>query len=245
MLLLDFDGTLSPIVSRPSGAVLPGKVKDELEKFATRYPAAVISGRGLKDVRRKVGIRGLAYAGSHGLVWQIGGRISRVLVTGQTAKNLAHIKKKLRHLPRVFPGVILENKDFGLAVHYRMLAAGKAAALKSFVSKEILPHMSGIRIQKGKKVVEFLPDTDWNKGKCALVLWKFFEKKTKRRLAPLYIGDDATDESAFAALKRGVTVRVGRSARSGAEYFIKDSSRPRGLIALLNKLGPDFQKQRE
>ena len=68
-LLLDFDGTLSPLVSQPHEAVLPPATKDILLRLS-QLPnvfIGIVSGRGVADVIEKVGIQGLTYAGNHGL----------------------------------------------------------------------------------------------------------------------------------------------------------------------------------
>src|SRR5512136_1712995 len=69
LLLTDFDGTLSPIVGRPEEAVLPGDTRRVLETLAghARVGVAVISGRALGDIKNRVGIQGITYAGNHGI----------------------------------------------------------------------------------------------------------------------------------------------------------------------------------
>jgi trehalose-phosphatase len=71
---------------------------------------------------------------------------------------------------------------------------------------------------RGKKVLELAPNIPWDKGKAAL----FILQELKRNYLPIYVGDDATDEAAFKALNEdGVTIRVGKSKKTAAKYYLK------------------------
>src|SRR5438128_10655596 len=65
-VFLDYDGTLTPIVSQPEQAVLMDSTRAILRTLAAKMPVAILSGRELKDVRKRVAIDGIVYAGSHG-----------------------------------------------------------------------------------------------------------------------------------------------------------------------------------
>src|SRR5437763_15387285 len=66
VVFLDYDGTLTPIVSRPEKAVLSNSTRQTLEKLAAQAPVTILSGRDLEDIRHRVGLGGFVYAGSHG-----------------------------------------------------------------------------------------------------------------------------------------------------------------------------------
>ena len=71
---------------------------------------------------------------------------------------------------------------------------------------------------RGKKVLELVPNIHWDKGKAALFLLEKFNKTC----LPVYVGDDVTDETAFNALKEyGITIRVGKSKQTQAEYYLR------------------------
>jgi trehalose-phosphatase len=75
-----------------------------------------------------------------------------------------------------------------------------------------------LNVIKGKKVIELTPNVSWNKGSA--VLWIL--KQLKDNCLPIYIGDDQTDETAFKALrKKGITIRIGKSKKSFADYYLK------------------------
>src|SRR6267142_5502760 len=65
-VFLDYDGTLTPIVSHPEDAWLPDSMRQTLQSLAARVPVAILSGRDLDDVRGRVLVDGIVYAGSHG-----------------------------------------------------------------------------------------------------------------------------------------------------------------------------------
>src|SRR5207245_10928377 len=64
-VFLDYDGTLTPIVSRPEKAALSNSTRQTLQKLAAQAPGPILSGRDLEDIRHRVGIGGQVYAGSH------------------------------------------------------------------------------------------------------------------------------------------------------------------------------------
>ncbi len=127
-LLFDYDGTLTPIVARPSQAVLPPPVRDSLTALA-RAPGVrvgVVSGRPLGTLKEFVGVPGLAYAGSGGMHLDLAGA---EWVDGAMAAfdRLADpLVEALSEPVRWFPGAWVERKPGCLAVHYRALTPVRA-----------------------------------------------------------------------------------------------------------------------
>ena len=224
LLMLDFDGTLSPIAPTPKKAVLPPAVKAELKKISSILPAIIISGRSLRDIKNKIKIKGLHYAGNHGSEWQIGGKKTNYFPGAKPARGIVKkIANKLEPLAQNYPGVLLENKNLSISIHYRKIDPLLISKFKKDVEKITKPLIKiyHLRILKGKKVTELRPYLNWNKGKFALFVRRLFEKKLKRKLLPLYVGDDITDEDAFSVLKKDITVRVGQIKNSQGRYYIK------------------------
>ncbi|MBN1895219.1 trehalose-phosphatase [bacterium] len=219
-LFLDFDGTLAPIVRSPENARLPDSVKKVLNRLARApgFQVTVVSGRSLRDIQKRVGIRGMTYGGNHGL--EISGPGFRYAPPLPRAyhRALACLRPVLNRALRPFPGAILEDKDLTLSVHYRRLAPGLVPSfkrtLKSAVS--LWRDRGAVALRTGKKVLEIRPPISWGKGDA--VLW-LLNRNSLPEDIPVYIGDDRTDEDAFAALRgKGITIRVGRSPRSAARY---------------------------
>jgi trehalose-phosphatase len=220
-IFLDYDGTLTPIVSHPEKAFLSDSMRQTLRMLATRTPVAILSGRELEDVRTRVGIHGIIYAGSHG--FDIAGL--RGLRRQEATKFLPALdaaEKELREKLAGIAGALIERKCFSIAAHYRNVNESDFPELEHAVSKVAARHRE-LRTMEGKKVYELLPRIDWDKGKA--VLW-LLEDLGLERPKPIYIGDDRTDEDAFRALEqRGVGILVSEEPRAtAASYTLRDPS---------------------
>ena len=207
MLFLDFDGTLSPIVSDPGAARLVDGAAEALELVAEVCPVAILSGRDLADVRNRVGIPNLWYAGSHGFEMtgpdgthhQNEAAAAFVPVLERAAAELT------RSLSRI-PGVRVEHKRFAVAVHYREVAPDRVGEIVAAVHQ--LGAQDGLRVTGGRMVVELRPDLDWDKG--TTLAWIRERLDPSGALLPIYIGDDLTDEDAFDAVQfAGIGIVVG------------------------------------
>jgi len=199
LFLLDYDGTLAPIAPRPEEAFPHPEALEVLRALMARYPLYVITGRRVADLARLLPLPGLRVVGGHGLEeGQVGGE-SRLLFPVDLGP--------LRLVLPSCPGVWLEDKGFALAFHYRGAEdePRARACLEGWLSAhEDLLRALGLEALKGKKVLEIKPKGA-SKGQAVLRLLPRHPGHT-----PVYIGDDATDESAFQALKgRGLTLKVG------------------------------------
>jgi len=229
LLFMDFDGTLAPLASTPEKASLPAETRVLLKKLVVlrSVTLAVISGRKLCDISRKVNLSGVFYAGNHGQ--QVAGpRLSwhyKIPVTWRI--RLKRLRVTLSRCLKVVEGVLIEDKNGCVAVHYRNVKRG---TLKRF--RGILRDVSSsfiksgeIRMSKGKKVVEFSPAIQWDKG--WVVMWlvsRLRGRHSDSSMVPVYIGDDYTDEAAFGILRgKGITVRVGGDRKTRAGYYLENT----------------------
>jgi trehalose-phosphatase len=229
-LFLDFDGTLSPIVKNPDQAKLPKSSKALLKQLVKRKNLilGIISGRKLSDIRKRVGLKGIIYAGNHGLEMSFKAR-KKPLV-------LKSIKKGLSKAFKGVKGVILEDKGLVLAVHYRKVAANNVKKVKSAFYQIAAPWLKAkkIKLGKGKKVLEIKPNISFNKADALSLFQKKF-KKQKGELT-IFIGDDLTDEDIFKMLKKpDMAIRVGKTRASLAKYFLKDPQEVRKLLNYIAK----------
>ena len=233
VLFLDYDGTLTPIVDRPEEACLDEGTKRALEAASQVCLVAIVSGRDLDDVRERVGIESLYYAGSHG--FDIAGPGGLRLQSPQ-AKFLPILERAERDLRRALErieGAQVERKRFSLAAHYRNVPEGEVDRVEEAVSR-LADTYGPLRRSEGKKVFELQPKIDWHKGKAVLWLLDALGLEGPEVL-PLYIGDDTTDEDAFRSLAdRGVTIRVEEDPRSTeARYRVAN---PEEVGVFLGKL---------
>lgn len=237
-LFLDYDGTLTPIVPRPQDAVLAPAVRETVERLAQVCPVAIISGRDLADVRALVGVQGLIYAGSHG--FDIAG--PRGSIPGGSERDrflpmLAEAERELRARLAEIPGSQLERKKYSVAVHYRNVAEAGLPAIEEAVRDALQRHPQ-LRDLPGKKVHDLQPRVDWDKGRALLHVLRALALD-RPDVLPIYIGDDITDEDAFAALRsRGVGIVVRDEPRPTAATLALDSPHDvhRLLAALLDRL---------
>ncbi|MFA5038804.1 MAG: trehalose-phosphatase [Candidatus Omnitrophota bacterium] len=228
LICLDYDGTLTPIRPSPDQARLSEATKKILKELAgnERVKVAVISGRSLGDIKKLIGLRSVIYSGNHGLRVQGPGIDFSANVPKAGRKALAEIAREFRKQFKDFPGVIIEDKKPGITVHYRMALKKDIRRIQGLFRKALSnPLRAGsLRLQTGKMVLEALPRIPWNKGTAVLrLLSKFGRKERGKKILPVYIGDDITDEEAFRALRhRGLTILVGPPRKSFARYHLSE-----------------------
>jgi len=234
LLLSDFDGTLSPIVDHPADAWLPRAVGDDLRILAAspRLRVGILSGRTLTDVRARVGISGLVYAGCHG--WQIEG-LGMTFVHPATAMHrqaLADAADDVSRRLGSMAGVLVEVKDFSIAVHYRHVIATNLAAVGAAVDEVVRAQAALTRLH-GKKVIEIVP-RGWSKGHGATYIHDQLASTIPGGISLVYLGDDATDETVFAKLSQvALTAHVGEATETLARYRLADVEEVHRFIAVL------------
>ena len=229
-LFLDYDGTLARIADRPEQACLPSRAKELLKELrdCARCKIAIISGRGLEDIKGRIGLEGIIYAGNHGLEIE-GPKIKfKSPVSSSYMSLLRKIKDDLEEKIPSVPGAFIEDKGLALSLHYRQANKRDISALKAIFDEIVYAYSAKdkIRVKTGKMVFEIQPPVKWDKGKVTLWLLarQNFALKEKVEVVPLYIGDDVTDEDAFRALgNKGITVRVGELEDSRAKYYLKNT----------------------
>ena len=244
-LFLDYDGTLTPIARSPDKAVISGK-NIELLKSLSKLPrcrVAIVSGRASKDIKNKIGLEELIYAGNHGL--EING--PKIKFKSPVSPGYTRILKKIKVILKKklsgIRGAIVEDKGLTLSVHYRLVDTKDARIVKTVFHKALAYYVlnNKIKIRPGKKVLEIRPFLEWNKGK--IVLWLLAALKLsigKEPCFPVYIGDDATDEDAFMALKNtGLTVFVGNPENSHAKYYLKNTQEVTAFLEQILKIKTD------
>src|ERR1044071_1241299 len=161
-VFLDYDGTLTPIVSHPEDAWLSESMRQTLRSLAGRVPVAILTGRDLDDVRGRVLIDGIVYAGSHGFDIAGAGRGRRELGAAYLPV-LDAAETELREALDEISGAQLERKHFSVAAHYRNVNEHDAFKVALAADAVAAKHRE-LRKIDGKKVYELLPDIDWHKG---------------------------------------------------------------------------------
>lgn len=219
VFFFDYDGTLTPIVQQPDLAKISPEMKEILRQLSLKYKLAIVSGRGRRNLQTLVDIPEIFYAGDHGLDI-IGPDIS---MTHPKVKKflplIQNISKSLDKSLSHIPGVIVEKKKMSVAVHYRQVSKEDLPGLKLPLKKILKENRENIRLLKGKKVVEFLPNIEWNKGKAALWILNTLGLDWSEHKI-FYLGDDTTDEDAFRILRtRGTSILIAEKAEKSAADF--------------------------
>lgn len=221
MLFLDFDGTLAPIVEHHTDAAISEEMRGLVKELSQRYCIAVISGRGMADVKQRMNLPDLYYAGSHG--YEISGPNGFFKENEEAQKILPlfdEIEPVLREQLQKIKGVDFERKKFTVAIHYRQVKSDLEQEVKDEVNR-VLKNYPKLTGAGGKKVIEIRPDIDWDKGKAV----EFLKKELSDQKDPfsIYVGDDVTDEDAFREVQHGLGILVGEhSQKTYADYSLKD-----------------------
>jgi trehalose 6-phosphate phosphatase len=228
-LFLDYDGTITPIVRRPRDAVLSSVTREILRRLVSLpgCRVAVISGRNLTEIKKLVHLKNIIYAGNHGFQVDCPEANFTISLPRTYEKTFKAAKAALQKSLLTLEGVHLEDKNICLTVHYRKAAKKDITAVKAAFQKITAPLLleNKIRVTSGKRIFEIRPPVDWHKGEVvAWFLQKVYPAPRSESLLPVYIGDDITDEDAFRVLRKsGLTIIVGKTSGSDAQYFVRDT----------------------
>lgn len=230
---LDFDGTLAPIGPRPDDVILADPVRERLHRLS-RLPGVtpmVVSGRGLADVSARVGLPGLIYAGNHGL--EIRGPGIEFVVPAATAFEgpLRELAGRLEAALEEVPGALLESKGLTASVHDRNVPDSRRGEVERRVRQAVATDPDRFHLTSGRRVWEIRPRLEWNKGKA--VSWVLERLPGPRPRLDVFIGDDRTDEDAFAVMPDGITVKVGPARPTLARYTVPDPAGVEGFLGWL------------
>lgn len=249
-LFLDYDGTLAPIAHTPAKAVMPENTFNMLRRLSKdpNCKIAIVSGRSLEDISRRVGLEDIVYVGNHGFEIKGAGIEFKVPLSSKHRKTIVAIKSMLEKKLSSISGVLIEDKGFSVSLHYRLADARDFPSIRKGARSVLIPYIDhkDVIVKTGKMVFEIMPPIAWDKGKA--VLWLLKKQKSimgkdKKNSISIYIGDDTTDEDAFRALgNKGITVFVGRPKRTRARFRLRGASEVavflRSVLAILAERRP-------
>lgn len=225
MIITDIDGTISEIAPTSGEAIVEGRMKKAVALLASIYQVAVITGRTIEEAKKMIDLDNVIYLGNHGLEKIIHGLITKPdsVADRKAIKEAQALIDKVRKNHKV----LIEDKGLSLAVHYRQTLNPAAAETEILKLLEPLSLKYGLRIIRGKMVVEIKSSLS-DKGKAveSLVLKSDIDNV-------IYIGDDRTDLDAFNAVKaltkrgevRGLSLAVNsteipRQLKDQADYLL-------------------------
>jgi trehalose 6-phosphate phosphatase len=241
LLCVDFDGTLTPIAANPEAVTMPESLKELLASLSGK-PAtsvAVISGRARADLQARIDVAGLIYAGNHGLEISSPGRLFVEPTAIESSTALRQLAVELQSRLEPIGGVLVEDKGLTLSVHYRQVAPDDAEQVRRIVHAALAGSNHPFQLTTGDKVYEIRPRVYWNKGTA--VAWVKDHIAHPEALV-VYIGDDVSDEDAFAALPNDITVKVdGSKGDSSAQFEIEGPRDVTKFLAALDRMLPQVE----
>ncbi len=235
LLCLDYDGTLTPIAARPEEARPTPALLSLLSQLVQRpnLVVAIVSGRSLLDLRTLLPVPGLVFIGTHGC--EIGtpdGKTKLLVPGGVVSLAIARLRQEIAPTLVNSPGLILEDKRYALALHYRLAQSQDTWAIEEFLAAVRAYQRKGITLEviHGKKVIEVRP-VGSSKGRAV----QFLLAGEHANTFPIYIGDDLTDEEAFTALsERGITILVADPPQaSAARYYLNNPPEVLRFLSML------------
>jgi trehalose-phosphatase len=221
VFFLDYDGTLTPIVKDPSGALLADDMRDLLRELSRLYTVAVVSGRDMDDIVQFIQLDGIIYAGSHG--FRISGPGGLYMEHEKAKTLLSRLDEMEEHLKKTLEneiqGVEVERKYFAIALHYRNAPPKSLERIRKEVHGLIGDHRE-FKTGRGKKILEIKPALKWHKGKAVEWILDRLDLSDTEKYIPVYIGDDVTDEDAFRSLAdKGIGILVGTHSMPSAAHY--------------------------
>lgn len=232
-LLLDVDGTLIDIAPTPDAVVVPDNLRGVLNDLRERVDGALalISGRSLGGLDALFAPLSFAGAGSHGAELRSTPKgKSKILA----AEPLSHgTIKILRTLAKAHAGVLIEDKRYALALHYRRVPEAEAALAAALAQHMPNFEKEGLELLHGKEIIE-IRRRGTNKGTGLIALMKHAPFRGRQ---PVFIGDDTTDEDALQVLPEfgGTGMSVGRRLRGASHVFAGPSDVRAWLATLAGK----------
>jgi trehalose 6-phosphate phosphatase len=234
LVALDFDGTLAPFADDP-GQVgpLPGSWAAVLTLQRARDTHVVlVSGRSLRSLAEVTGApAGIDLVGSHGVEWRVDGHDEDAL-SADEQERVARVGAILDEVGTRHPGVVIEHKSAGHAVHTRRVSADEAAAAQADARDSVLAVFPDITVRGGKDILEFAV-RHVTKGDAIARL-----RTSLQADAVVFAGDDVTDEDGFRVLD-GAAGDVGVKVGDGdtlAGFRVADPAALTGVLKQLARL---------
>lgn len=226
-IFLDYDGTLTPIVSHPELALLPEEIRQLLSDLSQHTMLTVISGRSKSNLKQLVRLKRIFYAGNHG--FSIEAPTGIEFIADNIIKFLPLLYSAYQEIyPELasIPGTHIEFKQLSFAIHYRQVDGAYHSKVIDLVTQLVNQHLHLKKIS-GKKVIEVCPNIAWDKGKALHWIQSQLEEQALQPIFIIYLGDDLTDEYAFQVLptENSMSILVGNHGeKTWASYALPQQS---------------------
>ena len=225
-LLIDFDGTLVELADRPDAIRIDSGLESLLARLRSRLEGriAIVSGRSIAQIDEFLpsALDGIAVVGSHGAEIR---RAGDVVVRPERPATLLEAESAFSDRFGANPGVVIEVKSLGVAIHYRLAPEIEADAIALVTA---FAEQHGLAVQRGKMMCE-LRVAGHDKGGAVMALT---QAAPFAGHAPIFVGDDLTDENAFVSCTRagGAGILIGPARETAARWRIADVARLRAWL---------------
>lgn len=224
-LFIDFDGTLVELARHPDGVAVTDTLRALLARLHARHSGrvAIVSGRSIAQLDALLGpvARLIALSGSHGCEHRWDGISAHPIVP----PSLEHVAVAMRDFAAVRPGMLVEEKSFGVALHYRGAPDAEEEACRLAIA---LAAEYALVAQHGKMVIEVRPPGS-DKG---VPVRRLMARARMAGTRPIFLGDDLTDEAGFHAAQKlgGAGVLVGPPRPTIARYRLPEPAAARDWL---------------
>ncbi|MBN2581197.1 MAG: trehalose-phosphatase [Pirellulales bacterium] len=254
-LLFDYDGTLTPLQPHPDLARLDPSARRLLERLARRPQIALgfLSGRTLKELQTLVALPEAYYAGTTGLELDLRGQRVVHPEAPNIAPSLAQLGQRLQRILPAYSGAWLEDKQWGLTVHYRAVQPDRIAALQTELQDVAESSLEQFRFIEGPRAVEIIPRLGWSKATAVDFILEALQQNLPSPVSgegpgvrantddmvilPFYAGDSVNDEDAMEKVNSlgGLSVGVGPQAPPAAAYRLPNPVALHDLLTRFEK----------
>ncbi|NVN88342.1 MAG: trehalose-phosphatase [Rhodopseudomonas sp.] len=232
-LLLDIDGTLLDLAQTPGEVWVPPGLEQTLTRLLERTcgALALVSGRSLNDIDLIFAPMRFPAVGGHGAEMRLAN--NNEAVSAHAPPLDPEMKGRLAAIAKLSPGILLEDKGYSFALHYRLAPHAEQAIYDAVAAVRVDYPDAPIEVMPGKAVCE-IKHVGFTKATGVLELMKHAPFKGRR---PVFLGDDVTDETVFAIMPalQGLAFSVGRVAEGVAGHFDRPSDVRQWLADLLDQ----------
>jgi len=239
LIASDFDGTLCPLMDRPSEARLIPSVLNAVQRALAchRVTFAVITGRALTDIERRFPA-GAIFSGNHGLEITGGGLHFEHAAARRLRPMIAQSCEALEAASAPWPAAWVEDKGLTATLHFRKVKTAYRETLLFAARRTLGAFGPNIAMRAGRDALELRPRVAWDKGSALEYIY--------RQAGPfdccVCLGDDRTDESMFRSTCCDVSVRVGSSRLTAAGFSLAGPADVAQLLShIVTACGPQAQ----
>ncbi|RLN28343.1 hypothetical protein C2845_PM05G06800 [Panicum miliaceum] len=251
IVFLDYDGTLSPILTEPDKAYMSDEMREVPKDVAVLFKTSIVSGRARGKVFDFVRIKEINYAGSHG-------KDIKLASTTESTSTSEIVFDTLLHATEDIKGAKIEHNIFCVSLHYRNCSEKDMPRVQRVVENILEELKDAVKLTKGKRyfflsnnskfckaiairdittkkyIYEFRAPIVWNKGHAVQYIQRELGLEDP---FSIYIGDDQTDEDAFEILretKNGIGILVSEASKKTRAFFsLRDPSQVMEFLKML------------